>query len=86
MIDVALVAIFCVVSSSGCAFVLALRARLKFYGWVIILMTAISLILLCTEFQRAGFYVLWSAQFVTGLMYLTIWRKRLLPWCNHQSQ
>lgn len=82
MIELAVVTIFCAVVSSGLAFWLASAAGMKWCGWVIVLMTTLSMTLMFTDYHSAGPYVFWSASLVTGLMYWTIWRKRLVTWIN----
>lgn len=82
MFELALFTILCAAGSSGLAFWLASAAGLKWCGWVIVLMTALSMTLMFTDYHRYGPYVFWSASLVTGVMYWTIWRKRLVRWIN----
>lgn len=82
MIELAVVAISCAVVSSSIAFWLASAAGFKWCGWVIVLMTALSITVMFTDYHRAGPYGFWSANLVTGVMYWTMWRKRLVTWVN----
>lgn len=82
MIELAVATFFSVAVSSGLAFWLAYAAGFKSYGWMIVVMTALAMILMCTDFHRAGLYLLWFTQLLTGLMYWILWRKRLVSWNN----
>lgn len=82
MLDVALATIFCASVSSGLIFWMTSAAGLKFYGWMIVILNATSMILMCTDFHSFGLYTYWFSSLVTGLLYWTIWRKRLVPWIN----